>query len=196
LGDVFHVEMFGGGYGHPGYWWRSDKKISGGHFYDWGAHYLDWLLGIVPSRVREVRGFFRKMRWMDVTNEDHLDAMLLFDNGVTAQVQMSSLARVGRPRWRILGTLGGLQSEHDHFRVHTEVGGLGAEAVIRYQEGRWENYYKQLADHLLRGGPLDVRPEQARRVIAIMEAAERSSQSGRPEPVPHEDEIDPADRWN
>ena len=196
IGDVFHVEMFGGGYGHPGYWWRSDKKISGGHFYDWGAHYLDWLLGIVPSRVQEVRGFFRKLRWMDVTNEDHVQALLLFENGVTADIQMSTVARVGKPRWHLLGTRGGIEDGDGQFKVHTEVEGLAAQATIRYQESRWENYYRQLADHLLRGAPLDVRPEQARRVIAIMEAAERSSQSGRAEPVPYEDEIDPAARLN
>jgi scyllo-inositol 2-dehydrogenase (NADP+) len=30
IGDVFHIEIFIGGYSHPGFWWRSDKKISGG----------------------------------------------------------------------------------------------------------------------------------------------------------------------
>ena len=196
LGDVFHVEMFGGGYGHPGHWWRADKKISGGHFYDWGAHYLDWLLGVVPSRVREVRGFFRKLRWMDVTNEDHVEAMLVFENGVTADIQMSSVARVGKPRWHILGTRGGLESADGHFRVQTEVEGLGTSMTVPYQESRWDSYYGELAEHLLRGGPLDVRPEQARRVIAIMEAAEVSAREGRAVPVPHEDEVDPADRMH
>ena len=39
LGDVFSVEMWGGGFGAPNpNWWRSVKAISGGHFYDWGAH--------------------------------------------------------------------------------------------------------------------------------------------------------------
>jgi hypothetical protein len=33
-------------------------------------------------------------------------------------------------------------------------------------------------------------------VIAIMETAERSSQSGRAEPVPYEDSVDLAARWN
>jgi hypothetical protein len=63
-------------------------------------------------------------------------------------------------------------------------------------QGDGGDWYKQLADHLLRGAPLDVRPEQARRVIAIIEAAGRSSQSGRPEPVAHEESIDPSERWN
>jgi scyllo-inositol 2-dehydrogenase (NADP+) len=196
LGDVFRVEMFGGGYGHPGYWWRSDKKVSGGHFYDWGAHYLDWLLGIVPSRVSEVRGFFRKLRWFDVTNEDDVHALIVFENGVTADVQMSTVARIGKPRWRVWGTLGAAEDVQGAFRVETEWQGQPTSMSVRFQESRWANFYHQLADHLLRGGPLDVKPEHARRVIAIMEAAERSSQSGRPEPVPYEDTIDPADRLN
>ena len=195
IGDVFHVEMFGGGYGHPGYWWRSNKQVSGGHFYDWGAHYLDWLLGIIPSRVREVRGVFRKMKWMDVTNEDHVQASLYFENGVTADVQMSSVARISKSRWRVLGTLGAVEDDGDHFRVNTEVAGLGTNMNVRFDAGRGGDYYQQLADHLLRGAPLDVEPEQARRVIAIMETAERSSQSGRPEPVPYEDSVDLSARW-
>ena len=40
IGKVFSVEMWGGGYGRPNPdWWRSVKAISGGQFYDWGAHY-------------------------------------------------------------------------------------------------------------------------------------------------------------
>ena len=195
VGDVYHVEMFWGGYGHPGHWWRSDKQVSGGHAYDWGAHILDWLLGVVPSRVNEVRGVSRKTKWMDVTNEDHVQMDLYFDNGVTADVQMSSIARIGRPRWRVLGTLGALEYAGDHIRVETEVGGMPTSMRFGFQ-GDGGDWYKQLADHLLRGAPLDVRPEQARRVIAIIEAAGRSSQSGRPEPVAHEESIDPSERWN
>ena len=41
IGQVFHIEAFIGGFGHPGTWWRSNKKFSGGAFYDWGAHLLD-----------------------------------------------------------------------------------------------------------------------------------------------------------
>jgi len=44
IGEVFHIEAYMGGWSKPRDWWRSDKKISGGAFYDWGAHYLDWVL--------------------------------------------------------------------------------------------------------------------------------------------------------
>jgi hypothetical protein len=32
IGNIFRVEMFGGGYHKSGNWWRSDKSISGGLF--------------------------------------------------------------------------------------------------------------------------------------------------------------------
>lgn len=51
VGEVFHVEAWGGGYGHPGKWWRADKKISGGALYDWGAHFVDWMLHVIPKKM-------------------------------------------------------------------------------------------------------------------------------------------------
>lgn len=187
IGKVFHVEMFGGGYSHPGYWWRSDKKISGGTFYDWGAHLIDWLLNLVPERVVGVSGFFHKLVWEDISNEDQVEALIRFESGAVADVQLSNIARVGKPRWRILGTKGAILDTGDgKLKVSTEIQGIPAEMEIRYKETDWTAYYRNIADHLLRGKELEVKPEEARRVIAIIEAAERSYKSGRTEPVPYE----------
>ncbi|MFQ6132132.1 MAG: Gfo/Idh/MocA family protein [Armatimonadota bacterium] len=99
IGQVFHVEMWGGGYGRPGTWWRSDKKVSGGHFYDWGAHYFDWLLNLMaPRKMVGVTGAFHKLVWKHVSNEDHVEALVRFDDGAVADVQFSSIAAVGKPR--------------------------------------------------------------------------------------------------
>lgn len=138
IGDIFHVEMFAGSYGHPGYWWRSNKKISGGAFYDWGAHMIDWLLNIVPGRVAGVAGFFHKLVWKDVSNEDQVEAMILFDSGRVANVQVSSLARVGKPRWRILGTKGAILDQGGgKLKVVTEVQGIPAEMEVKYKDSDW-----------------------------------------------------------
>ncbi|MEM2129939.1 MAG: Gfo/Idh/MocA family oxidoreductase [Candidatus Bathyarchaeia archaeon] len=179
IGQVFHVESFMGGYGHPGTWWRSNKKISGGAFYDWGAHLLDWILNIVPSRIVGVTGCFHKLVWMDVTNEDQVEALIRFENGAVADVQLSSLASIGKPRWRILGTNGGITSVHDqqYFRMVTYSDNKPVETKIQFWKGEHSAYYRNIADHLLRGAELLVKPEEARRVIAIMEAAEESSKT-------------------
>lgn len=187
IGDVFHVELYMGGYGHPGKWWRSDKAISGGAMYDWGAHCVDWILHIVNDKLVSVTGFFHKRVWMDVTNEDQVHAVIRFAGGQVADIQMSSISRVGKPRWRILGTKGGiLDSGGGSFKLYTQVDGINAEAEVKYYPTTWEQYYVNIGDHLLRGGPLAVTPESARRVIQVIDYAERSSKSGRTEALPFE----------
>ncbi|MBI3920817.1 MAG: Gfo/Idh/MocA family oxidoreductase [Armatimonadetes bacterium] len=190
IGEVFKVEANFGGYGKPGTWWRSDKNISGGAFYDWGAHFVDWVLNLVPQPIESVSGyFFNKMHWHHVSNEDHCEAVVKFRNGTVATVQTSSLAAVGAPRWRILGTLGAViddRAVENHFTVVSHTSGEGVRMHVPYKSGRWDRYYPALADHLLRGEGLVVKPEEARRVIAVIEYAERSARSGKPEKIPGE----------
>ena len=45
-------------------------------------------------------------------------------------------------------------------------------------------YYRNVADHLLLGEELIVKPEQARRVIGVIEAGQISSQKGVSVPPP------------
>lgn len=179
IGDVFHLEVFMGGYGHPGHWWRSDKEISGGALYDWGAHIIDWILGIIPSKVKRVGGFSHKLVWKDVSNEDNVEAIINFENGAVAYVQLSSIAMAGKKRWFILGTDGSLEDEREWFRLRKMVDGLLMEGVIPYKRGEWNAYYRNIADHLLRGSELVVKPEEARRVIAVIELAGKSAQQGK-----------------
>jgi scyllo-inositol 2-dehydrogenase (NADP+) len=180
IGEIFHLEAFIGGFEHPGTWWRSDKKVSGGAFYDWGAHLLDWVLNIIPGNIAGVMGYFHKRVWMDVTNEDQVEAVIRFESGAVADVQLSSIASIGKPRWRILGTKGGITTvpEQRYFRVATYGDGKPVETQVDFKKGEHSTYYRNIADHLLRGTKLLVKPEEARRVIAIMEAAEESSRTG------------------
>ena len=180
IGKVFHIEAFMGGYGHPGTWWRSNKKASGGAIYDWGAHLLDWVLNLVPEKIAGVTGYFYKLVWTDVTNEDQVEAAIRFESGALVDVQMSNLASIGKSRWRILGTKGGITSVPDKecFRMVTYADGKPVESQINFKKGEHSAYYRNIADHLLKGTELLVKPEEARRVIAVMEAAEESSKKG------------------
>ena len=187
IGDVFHVEMWMGGYGAPRDWWRADKEVSGGAFYDWGAHFLDWLLQVVPGKIEYVTGHYHKRVWKKMTNEDHVEAIIRFENGAVANVQQSTIAAVGKPRWRILGTEGALVHEGDHLRLHTFKNGVAVEGRIPFEEADHQTWYDNIGDHLLRGGELMVKPEEARRVIGIIECAEKSSRTGKTVAVPYEE---------
>lgn len=181
LGNLFHIECGGGGYGHPGFWWRSDKSVSGGVMYDWGAHFIDWMLNLVPSKISQVMGDFQKRVWNSVTNEDHGEAWIRFENGVTADYWTSQIAALSRPKWLILGTKGAIRADwKDELELVTYANGLRQDSHVKVTLPGYGStqYYRNIADHLLMGEELIVTPEQARRVIGIIDAAQRSSKEG------------------
>jgi len=187
LGDIYRIEAFIGRYGHPGTWWRSDKKISGGILFDWGAHFIDQILTYIPGKVKTVQGFFQKCIWNDVTNEDEGQVIILFDSGATADFQITSIAHAGKPRWRILGEKGAIVDNLERaFKFHTFTSGVRTEGEVRYQRDCYDLYYQYIAQHLFDGKPLFVPPEFTRRVIGVMETAVKSGKSGKPEKVPYE----------
>jgi predicted dehydrogenase len=186
IGDPFHIELTMGGYSHPRYWWRSDKTISGGAFFDWGAHLVDWVLDLAPSRIAEISGFFQNDRvWHDVTNEDHCHAVIRFEDGCVASIENSQIAAIGKKRWRILGTGGALEDTLEKsLHVVTFKEGAPLDARVPYFASNWDAYYRNVGDHLLLDEPLAVTPESARRTIAVIETAERSSREGKALPPP------------
>jgi scyllo-inositol 2-dehydrogenase (NADP+) len=181
IGDVFHIECGQGSYGHPGFWWRSDKAVSGGVLHDWGAHFIDWMLNLVDGRIVQVMGDFQKRVWHSVTNEDHGQVVMRFDNGVVADYWTSSIAAITRPKWLILGTLGAIRADWgDEISVVSYASGLRLESKVKVTLPGYgcTQYYRNVADHLLMGEELAVKPEQARRVILVIDAAQRSAASG------------------
>jgi predicted dehydrogenase len=189
IGKVFHMEGFIGGYNPPGKWWRSVKAVSGGALWDWGAHFTDWMLNLMgpTEKVKDVAGYFHKLKWMDVTNEDQVEAVIRFESGAMADLQISSLARAGKPKWRILGTEGAiLQESWDSnvpIKVYTTLNDMQVETLVRQIGGDWGAYYRNIAGHLLKGEALAVTAVSSRRAISVMEAAEKSAKSGRIERV-------------
>ena len=98
------------------------------------------------------------------------------------------LAATGKPRWKVLGTEGAIVDAGGEFRLHTFKDDIPVEGTIPYEDGDHHRYYENIADHLLRDGDLMVKPEEARRVIAVMQCAEKSSKTGKTVRVPYEDE--------
>jgi len=187
IGEVFHLEAHSGGFGRPRKWWRSDKRVSGGAFYDWGAHFVDWVLHLVPGKMKTITGQFQKRVWNQVTNEDHCEAYIKFDSGAVAHVELSSIAAAPKPKWYILGTRGAIVDRGTgQFTVTTRVKDRMASFEAKYYEPSWASYYEMLAAHLVRDAPNPVTPESARRVVAVIELAERSSRTGREQKVPYE----------
>jgi len=202
IGDVFHIELTAGSYGPFRHGWYSEKAKSGGAFYFWGPHAVDWVLDLIPERIAGVDGHFHKLVWNEITNEDQVRAIVRFENGAVGDITWSHIAAIGKPLWRILGTKGGILDTGAGGNVGYEkqisgpsggsltlvtYGDEGRkEEEIPYLDSDWATYWQDVADHLLRGGPVPVSGEFGRRVIGVFETAERSSASGHTEPVPYE----------
>ena len=200
LGEVFHVETFVGGYDHPCNFWHSDAEISGGAIYDWGSHYLDWVLDLLPQRVEWVSATAHKRVWHDVTNADHTRVLLHFADGVEAEFTHSDVAAARKPKLYVLGTEGavvgdwqqerivsrspiGLVAE-DRFAVSDAPAALtlhspdGARTSLPLPAAPAQPFHRELADALLSGWPMSVTPEGSRRNIAVMQAATQSAADG------------------
>jgi predicted dehydrogenase len=188
IGDVFYLESFIGGYSHPCDYWHSHEPISGGTIYDWGSHYFDWILQMFPDAVRTVSAVAHKLVWHDVTNADQVRVDLTFAGGAQASFLQSDIAAALKPKWYVLGTAGALIGDWQAPAVpadfparvtvlHPAEGGAHEE-VLSLQARDDLGFYRNLADHLAWDEPLAVTPEEARRTVAVMEAATHSIARG------------------
>ncbi len=200
LGDVFHIETFVGGYGHPCNLWHSDESVSGGAFYDWGSHVFDQVLDIVPTDIDYVTASSHKLRWFDVTNADHSRTTIRFVDGVEAEFVHSDLAAALKPRWYVLGTLGAVVGD---WRVETilsrnDIGTLvedvlapadspptlelhtpdGSVTRVATPSAQAYGFHREVSDRVRFGLPMTVTGAQSRRVLAVMEAARVSAEDG------------------
>jgi scyllo-inositol 2-dehydrogenase (NADP+) len=184
IGEVFRVECFFGGYGEPRPdWWRTDQKISGGLVFDFGPHFVDWVLDLMGGQLAAVAGSHHKRLWHQVSNEDHLDCHLRFSDGRTAEVQVSTLAAAPRSRFRILGTRGALEQvtaePSEGIRQTVVRDGRRYETVLPCHATDSDGFYRNLIDHLQLGEPLAVPPDVVRTVTAVLDLAGASArQSG------------------
>jgi len=163
IGEPFYMESFIGGYDHPCDFWHSHEPVSGGTIYDWGSHYFDWILQLFPERVSSVVAQAHKRVWHDVTNDDQVRVDLTFAGGAQATFLQSGIAAARKPKWYLLGTKGAIVGDWVDAGVPADFPALPA----REEHG----FYRNLADHLAWGEPLAIMPGEARRNVAVMEAA-------------------------
>jgi predicted dehydrogenase len=204
VGEVFNMETFVGSFEHPCRAWHSEVAVSGGAIYDWGSHHIDWILQVMHDDPATVVAHGHKRVWQDVTNLDQVRVRLGWADGREAQFLQSDVAGFRPPKIYVQGTKGTVTGHYRPFSVERVEPGVGyvneeshhAEAPVdltlaRYEPG-WgltetrlppqpaapHAFHRNLADHLHLGEPLDVAPRQVRRVIAVLEAAQRSVEAG------------------
>jgi scyllo-inositol 2-dehydrogenase (NADP+) len=188
IGEAFYMESFIGGHDHPCDFWHSHEPISGGTIYDWGSHYFDWILQLIPDSVRTISANAHKRVWHDVTNSDQVRVDLTFAGGAQASFLQSDIAAARKPKWYVLGTRGAVVGEWQtesipadfpaRVKVFRAADGGSHEELLALAPRDDHGFYRNLADHLGWDEPLAVTPHEARRTVAVMEAATESIAQG------------------
>lgn len=193
VGEVFHIETFVGGFGRPCDYWHSDALVSGGAIFDWGSHFLDQILALVPTPIAHVSGVNHKRRWHHATNADHSVVTVSFADGAQATFIHSDLAAARKPKYYVLGTEGAVVGEWD-LSAEPAVADLPAILTLRREDGSVEavaspaatpfEFHRQLAERLRAGSAMEVTSAQSRDVVAVMQSAEESARAGGAPVVP------------
>jgi scyllo-inositol 2-dehydrogenase (NADP+) len=178
--------------------WSRERRRGGGKFLDLGVHLIDQAMALLGAPVTQVYARFHRDIWpTDV--EDHAHCIVSFASGVDVYVTTSSAAHTQARRWHLLGTKGALVKEgfdpqeqallagdiatasedpRQYARLYSQVAGQSAETVVPTLPGRWRSFYDNLADALHSGAALAITAESSRAVMAVIEAARQSAQTG------------------
>jgi len=191
LGDLVRVECRMGGWGNPSDWWRSSQSISGGILYDWGVHLLEYALQIIDDDMVEVSGYSHKGFWSAQTkwgrdgNEDEASAIVRFKKGCMLNLRITNIEANAKPGVvEFVGTKGQYAMDFRTFELITH--SAADETIVtrgKNPPGQGWKLYQNIADHLVKGVPLVITGEWARRPIHILDLAGQSARRGRALPT-------------
>lgn len=191
-----------GSRGMPG-GWRTNKAQGGGMMFDWGVHLIDQIMHMNKSRVLSVYCKMYSINYPDVDDNFHL--VMTFEDGLTALIEISTNNFITHPRFYVLGTEGTMTITDwdgtgkvvrklcNDENWGTEIKKVKAgptktmaprdpstveEILLTELKDVSDNLdpvYEQFVD-AIEGKPLLITPEQALRVVRVMEAAFLSNQ--------------------
>lgn len=175
--------------------WRAQKAAVGTILHDWGAHFIDQMLQLIPGKVVSVNAHAH-YDWPELDVESYIGADVVFDGGFICRLELSNRARIGKPHWYVLGEKGALVKEGidpqeaamlggdiraaredpaNYARILTDIGGgVVAESRPETLAGDWTAYYRNIAEVLLDKADLIVQPEEAKRGVLLLEGVQQS----------------------
>jgi scyllo-inositol 2-dehydrogenase (NADP+) len=181
--------------------WREQPEPGAGLWNDLGPHMIDQALQLfgTPQAIEADMLAQRKEALVD----DYFDVTLHYGRRRVC-LRSSSLIAAPRPRFSVHGNNGsfvkhGLDPQEAQLKAgmnpHDPAFGVdGADGLLTDAHGRSETiptqrgdylaYYDGIAAAILDGGPVPVRPEEARTGLELISLARRASELGQLLPVP------------
>lgn len=181
LGEVYRIEVACNYYGpHTG--WRTKMHLGGGFIYDGGSHIIDQVVQMAGCRAKTVFADIQRRVWTDTMDTDTASLITVrFESGLVAVFDISSIAWHKKHRWLMLGEKGSFMKqdwEEDPGYIETRVADLPARIEVEAIKRDWLPTYQKLADHLLNGEDLWVKPEEVRETVKIIQGAFESDKTG------------------
>jgi scyllo-inositol 2-dehydrogenase (NADP+) len=178
--------------------WREEPMKGGGILYDLGAHLIDQALQLFGMPQAISADAFPQREGSAAIDYFHL---VLHYGRRRAILHASNVVREPGPHFQIHGDRGsfikyGMDSQEEALKSGTRPGapGYGADAPAMYGHlttadgnrqtiptltGAYQQYYAEIAAHLLRGAPIPVDPSDSRDGLKVIEAATKSAEERR-----------------
>ena len=204
LGNVFRIESrVQGSRGVPGDW-RNQPQHGGGMVFDWGIHLLDQAL--MMTLPRKLKSVYAELT--NVTNEncdDGFRTTLIFDDGLSFYVEVTTSNFIELPLWYMLGENGTavinnwdcdgkvvMVSDWENRDAVPIVAGAGItktmaprtdDTIETYplpvQKADWGEYYKNVFAYLRGEENIIVTHDQQRRLMKLVEAIFESARDNK-----------------
>ncbi len=152
--------------------WRITKAMGGGTLMDFGPHWTEQILSVVPGKVTGVLADVRNVKWGDA--DDFFHITMLFDTGTRAVASKADFVYHTNPKWLVYGSKATLWSGENsvvNWKTGKEEGEQGQIAPPEQKQGLHRNYYEVIREG---AAPL-VSSETALRVAQVLDAAMQSA---------------------
>lgn len=195
IGDVFRVKACEGISEPHSAWFFDRERAGGGAIIDMAVHSIAFCEFMAGSRVASVYADADSFVWGDRTEaEDTAVLTLRHENGVIGQCEDSwSLAGAMDSRFEVFGSRGRILIDNLHRQPMQVVSTIGSDRhapgwsyplpVPGYFADGHQTMLEHFIDCIRTGAPSPLEGEYGRHIVAVAEAAYRSVETGRREPV-------------
>lgn len=203
VGDMYVIKSQLYGFNGNMHDWHVFPEMGGGMLYDWGVHLIDQILDMVDSKIDSIYADLRNV--INEKVDDYFNILIKFKNNVTAEIELGTYYLTPKRAWFIGGNKGSaiidnfdgsgkvVRTAHLLENVPGKITmtaagptrsfgpaapGLLQEEPLPEVNVSHRDYFVHYLKALQGEEEVIVKPEQVRRVLAVMEAVRESAKTG------------------